>query len=398
MSIQIDHEKCTGCGACVEACPYGAISLENGVAKVGDACVLCGICVENCEAGAILIERSQDAVTEGLEAYRGVCVFAEQSRGKMHSVAYELLGIGRRLADDLGVELTAILLGHNVMNMTADLAAYGADKLYVVDHPGLAWFSDDIYGNVIVDIIRQYRPEIFLAGATAIGRSLIPRVATMVGAGLTADCTELSIRQSDRLLLQTRPAFGGNVMATIVCPRTRPQMATVRPRAMKKGDYIPERKAEIIPVAPDPARLHTRVRLINSLEEEADQVSLAEADVIVTGGRGLKEAESFTLVRELAKQLGGAVGATRAAVDEGWISYAHQIGQTGKTVSPKLYLACGVSGAVQHLVGMQSSDVIVAINNDPDAPIFDVATYGIVGDLFEIVPALTKRLKEISSR
>lgn len=397
MNIWIDPDKCTGCGACAESCPYEAIVLENGVAKVGEACVLCGICAENCETGAILIEGSKDVASGELETYRGVYIFAEQRRGKMHTVSHELLGIGRRLADDLGVELAAVLLGHNVMNMTAELAACGADKIYVVDHPDLAWFSDDTYGNVIVDIIRQYRPEIFLGGATTIGRSLIPRVATILGVGLTADCTELSIRPSDRLLLQTRPAFGGNVMATIVCPRTRPQMATVRPKVMKKGNYTAGRKAEIISIAPDPDRVKSRLRLINSVQEEADLVNLAEADIIVTGGRGLKEARNFALLHELAKKLGGAVGATRAAVDEGWISYAHQIGQTGKTVSPKIYIACGVSGAVQHLVGMQSSDVIVAINSDPNAPIFDVATLGIVGDLFEVIPALTKRLGEILS-
>lgn len=395
MSIRIDQDKCIGCGACVESCPYEAITLENGIVKVSEACILCGICAENCESEAIQIERPQGVPAEAVEGYRGVCIFAEQRRGKVHSVSHELLGIGRRLADDLQVELAAILLGHNVMHITKELAAYGADRVYLLDDPSLACFSDDAYGNAIVDVIRQYKPQIFLAGATAIGRSVIPRVATMLGVGLTADCTELSI-SPDRLLLQTRPAFGGNVMATIVCPRTRPQMATVRPRAMKKGEYIRDREAEIIAISPNSSSLRSRVRLIDSIEEEADLISLAEADVIVTGGRGLKEAKNFALLHELAKELKGAVGATRAAVDEGWISYAHQIGQTGKTVSPKLYIACGVSGAVQHLVGMQSSDIIVAINSDPHAPIFDVATYGLVGDLFEIVPALTKKLKEMS--
>ncbi len=397
MSIRIDWDKCTGCGTCLESCPYEAITLENGVARVGEACVLCGICADNCGAGAIIIERIQNVAGEDLQSYRGVCIFAEQGYGKMQPVSYELLGVGRRLADDLGVELTAILLGHNVMDMADELAAYGADKIYVIDHPVLTFYSDDAYGNVMVDVIRQYRPEIFLGGATAIGRSLVPRVATMLGVGLTADCTELSIRKEDRLLLQTRPAFGGNVMARIVCPKSRPQMATVRPKVMKRGKYTPGRKTEIISVTPGPDRVRSRVRMVNSVKEEADLVNLVEADVIVTGGRGLKNAENFALLHDLARQLGGAVGATRAAVDEGWISYAHQIGQTGKTVSPKLYIACGVSGAVQHLVGMQSSEIIVAINSDHGAPIFDVATYGIVGDLFEIIPALTKRLKELSN-
>ncbi len=395
MSIRIDEDKCIGCGVCVDTCPYGALVVVDGTARVGDGCVLCGVCADNCETGAICLERSDAVAMQDMEAYRGVCVFAEQRRGRIHQVSFELLGIGRQLADDLGVELGAVLLGHNLGSIPQELAAYGADRVYVVDHPDLASFSDDAYSNVTVDLLRRHRPEIFLAGATAVGRSFIPRVATMLGVGLTADCTQLAIRQSDRLLLQTRPAFGGNVMATIVCPRSRPQMATVRPRVMKKPAYDANRKAEIIPVTPGPGRTSSRVRLLESLQEESGLVNLTDADVIVTGGRGLGSKESFAVIHELAAQLGGAVGATRAAVDDGWMPYAHQIGQTGKTVSPKLYIACGVSGAVQHLVGMQSSDVILAVNVDPHAPIFDVATFGIVGDLFEVIPALTKRLKEL---
>lgn len=398
MSVHVDRDKCIGCGSCADSCPYEAVAIEEGIPVFKENCVLCGICVENCEAGAISIDRGAIGVSEGIGEYRGVSVFAEQRNGEIHPVSYELLGIGRQLANELGVDLSAILLGHNIREMCNDLGAYGADKVFIADDASLASFNDDVYTIVTKDILRQYRPEIFLAGATAIGRSFIPRVATALGTGLTADCTQLAIRSSDRALLQTRPAFGGNVMATIVSPKTRPQMATVRPKVMKKSSPLPEKKAEMIEIPVRPEQTHSRVRLVDSFREKSGFVSIADADVIVAGGRGLKKGDNFALLTELAELMHGAVGGTRAAVDEGWIPYACQIGQTGKTVSPKLYLACGVSGAVQHLVGMQSSDVIVAVNTDPEAPIFEVATFGIKGDLFEVIPTLTKRLRELCGK
>ncbi len=287
-----------------------------------------------------------------------------------------------------------MLLGAGVENLAAELFALGADRVYLADDPRLAGFNDDIYCEVVAGLIKTYQPEIMLAGATALGRSLAPRIATAVATGLTADCTGLAIDKERRLLLQTRPAFGGNIMATIVCPQARPQMATVRPRVMKKGPRREGRAGELIRVAVEPA-LKSATELVEVVIDLAEKVNLTGAEVVVVGGRGLGKPEGFVLVRELAEALGGVVGASRGAVDLGWIGHAHQVGQTGRTVAPKLYIGLGVSGAVQHLVGMQSSETIVAVNNDPNAPIFQVATYGIVGDLYEAVPAMLERLKEL---
>jgi len=292
------------------------------------------------------------------------------------------------------VDVSCILLGYDLKDKTRDLIGYGADKVYLIDDAILNDFRDDVYGDVLTDLIQKYKPEIFLAGATSVGRSLIPKVATHLNTGLTADCTDFDIDLEKRLLLQTRPAFGGNIMATIVCPDRRPQMATVRPKVMKKIVFDENRKGEIIDVTLDSINIKARTRFIESVQQASDAPNLSEADVIVSGGRGVKDSENFGLLHELAASLNGAVGASRGAVDAGWIPYFHQVGQTGKTVCPKLYIACGISGAVQHLVGMQSSEVIVAINTDPHARIFDVATFGIVKDLFEVVPALTKSIKQ----
>ncbi|MEN8135726.1 MAG: electron transfer flavoprotein subunit alpha [Thermodesulfobacteriota bacterium] len=392
--LKIDKEACIGCGVCEDTCTFSAIEVVDGVAVVGDNCTLCGNCVDVCEVGALSIDKVEKKVAADLDDWSGVWVYAEFRDGRVAPVSFELLGAGRKLADQLGVPLSAILLGSGLEDKAQDLVAYGADKVYQIDDPALTHFTDDAYANVFEDLIREHKPEIVLAGATAIGRSFIPRLATMLATGLTADCTALAIREEDGALLQTRPAFGGNIMATIECPTSRPQMATVRPLVMKPNSRDDSRQGEIVKVSADPARLQSRVKVLRSVREESNEVNINEADVLVAGGRGLEDEKGFEMIRELAGLFGGATAASRAAVDSGWIPYPHQVGQTGKTVCPKVYFACGISGAVQHMVGMQSSDTIIAINRDENAPIFDVATYGLVGDVFEILPKLIDRLKD----
>ncbi len=333
-------------------------------------------------------------VPEGIdiEGYKGVWIFAEQRRGKVSSVAYELLGIGRKLADDLKTDLSAVLLG-TAETEAKELIGWGADKVYLSKDQIFESFNDEPYSQLLTSLITEHRPEIVLAGATPMGRSFIPRVAARLRTGLTADCTSLAIDKGTGNLLQVRPAFGGNIMATILCPNNRPQMATVRPRVMKRRTYDEGRAGDIIDV--EAGGITSRTKVLETVKEISDiTVNLQEADIIVSGGRGLGEPKGFKLMEELAELFGGAVGSSRAAVDAGWIPYRHQVGQTGKTVCPKIYFACGISGAVQHLVGMQSSDIIIAINKNPEAPIFNVATYGVVGDLYEIVPLLIKKIKE----
>jgi electron transfer flavoprotein alpha subunit len=324
----------------------------------------------------------------------GVWVFSEYRGGDLATVSLELLGIGRTLADSRKVALSAILIGSETGDTADLLVGHGADVVYRVDDPSLASFTDDAYGAILTALIREHKPEIVLAGATAIGRSFIPGVANILNTGLTGDCTELSIRAEDGALLQTKPAFGGNIMATIVCLHSRPQMATVRPKVMTPLAFDGDRQGQVIDVTPSPAQLASRVRVLERVVSEQDDVNIQDADIVVAGGRGLDSAQGFTLIHKLADSLGGAVAATRASVDAGWIGYPHQVGQTGKTVAPKLYIACGISGALQHTAGMQSAETVVAINRDKNAPIFGMADFGLVGDLFEIVPKLIARIAE----
>lgn len=393
MKVRIDSEKCVGCEACVEICPLGAVEVEAEVARVDDTCNLCGLCIDACEYEAISLPELRGPETDELDSYRGVWVVAEHQEGKLHPVSCELLGAGRNLAAGLGVELAAVVMGDGLQAAAAELIGFGADRVYLVEDAALVPFNDERHAKVLAELIRRKRPEILLAGATALGRSFIPRVAAAVGTGLTADCTGLEIGDG-RLLYQTRPAFGGNVMATIICPHRRPQMATVRPRVMPRPVFEPERQGVVEPFTPSREALGSRVRVLETIREDRETTPLTEADVVITGGRGLQKAENFKLLEELALLLNGALGATRSVVDEGWISYSHQVGQTGKTVCPKLYVACGVSGAIQHVVGMQGSEIVVAVNRDPHAPIFDIATYGIQADLFEFVPVLARKIKE----
>jgi len=389
MTVRIDIDKCTGCEACADACPYGMIEIMNEKAFVKDGCNLCGSCVDVCPYNAIIMDKVEQEIAEG---YSGVWVFIEQRSGTIKSVSFELLSEGRKLADKLGTKLSAVSLGHNIEG-TDQLASFGADKVYYVNDPALSDPQEDYYTETLVDLIKTYKPEILLAGATSMGRSFIPRVASRIYTGLTADCTGLDIDPETKLLLQTRPTFGGNVMATIICQAKRPQMATVRPDEYKKTELNGRPPAEVIKVDFNKSAVTSRTILLEFVEDISEKVKLDDAEIIVSGGRGLGKPENFHIVKELADVLDAAMGSSRPPVDEGWIPYSHQVGQTGKTVCPKLYIACGISGAVQHLAGMQTADCIVAINEDPNAPIFDVATYGIVGDLFEVVPLLTEKLK-----
>ena len=394
--IRILPEKCVFCGACVRACPFGAITQAGKkTLPVIDLnkCTLCGACVAACKFDAIWMRESEAARTD-LDRYQGVWVFAEQHDGHIHSVAFELLGEGRKLADALGMPLGVVLLGHNVRDRAGELIARGADRVYLVDRPELAHYQDEAYAAVLIDLVRRHKPCIFLGGATTIGRSLMSRVAVPLRAGLTADCTGLAIDPQTKNLLQTRPAFGGNIMATIICPNARPQMATVRPKVMKEAAVDPARHGEVLVETVVEQLLTARARRLRFEPEKETTVNIADANIIVSGGRGLQKPENFALLRELAEVLGAGVGASRAAVDANWMPYSHQVGQTGKTVCPKLYFAIGISGQIQHLAGMSSSDIIVAINKDPDAPIFKVATYGIIGDLFAIVPRLTEAFRK----
>ncbi len=394
MSLIFYPDKCTACGLCLDACPFGVLSLEHEKLIIGQGCTLCGTCVEVCPLAALELPKEEAPSTRPQIPPDGIWVFAEQHRGKLIPVTQQLIGEARRLADALQVKVAAVLLGHQVAALATTLLAAGADKVYLAEHPALAHFCEEPFSLALTELAQRFRPEIILAGATYVGRAFIPQVAAHLKTGLTADCTAFDLDPEKRLLLQTRPAFGGNIMATIITPFTFPQMATARPGVFKIRPPVHNPTGEIIPVALTSLNDPPHSRFLATVEEIKERLPLAEAEVIVAGGRGLKEAKNFRLLEELADLLGGAVGASRAAVDAGWIPYAHQIGQTGQTVSPKLYFAIGISGAAQHLVGMQSSDFIVAINKDPAAPIFQIANLSLVGDALEILPALIQEIKK----
>ncbi len=407
MRIEVIVSKCTGCGLCIKACLYDAMKLIESLHTVEsgrtvkhlvvidtEKCTYCGACVQACKYNAILLEKKPEEIKEELKQYRNVWVYAEQRHNQIAPVVFELLAKGRELAEKLGCKVCSVLLGHQVKSLAQELIYYGADIVYVVDDPVLKEFLDEPYAEVLSWLIKEEKPEIVLMGATNIGRSFASRVAAKIDTGLTADCTGLDIDPTTRNLLQTRPAFGGNIMATILTANHRPQMATVRHKVFKSLPKDTTRTGEIIEKNFDFSKVKIRTKFIEFIKDTSSKVNLAEADIIVSGGRGLGGPHGFKLLEELADLLGGAVGASRAAVDAGWIPYSHQVGQTGRTVAPKLYIACGISGQIQHLVGMSSSEVIVAINKDPEAPMMKIATYSIEGDLYEIVPELIKAVKE----
>ncbi|MGM9974740.1 MAG: electron transfer flavoprotein subunit alpha/FixB family protein [Clostridiaceae bacterium] len=324
--------------------------------------------------------------------YKGVWVFAEQREGKLQKVSLELLGEGKKIADKLGVKLTALLLGDKIESLAEELVAYGADEVLIADHPLLAHYTTDGYTKVISDLATERKPEVMFIGATFIGRDLGPRVAARLGTGLTADCTSLDVDPDTKFLLATRPAFGGNLMATIACEAHRPQMATVRPGVFEKNNN-PSSEATIEKVEVNLKPEDIRTEIVEVHKEQKEIADIAEANIIVSGGRGVGAKENFKLLEDLAEALGGTVGASRAAVDSGWREKDYQVGQTGKTVRPTIYIACGISGAIQHLAGMQDSDYIIAINKDESAPIMKAADLAIVGDLNKVIPEIIAQAK-----
>ncbi|WP_026840225.1 electron transfer flavoprotein subunit alpha [Citrifermentans bremense] len=412
--------KCIACGArCQSVCPINGVEMsEQGEPVIETAkCIGCVKCVKACPAGALEMFYTPEELAiiasfekhggeeideEELErrsrvaAYKGVWVFVEQNDGEAAKVSWELTGVGRELADTLGVPLSAVIIGSGVDHLADTAFSYCADQAYMINDSVFRQYRTEPFLAAMCHLIEKHKPQVVLMGATGMGRDLAGAVATRVKTGLTADCTGLGIDAKGNLM-QTRPAFGGNIMATIMCDRFRPQMATVRPHVMPMPQQRQGATGITIPEScPIPeSSIFTRVLEVITDKGGKDKVDVAGAEFIVSGGRGLMAKENFALLEELAEELGGVVGGSRSAVDAGWLPQDRQVGQTGKTVRPKIYIACGISGAIQHLVGMQDSDVIVAINRDREAPIFEVATFGIVGDLFEVVPALTAGVREM---
>lgn len=381
----IERDKCVGCGICIKTCSAKALYMQDKKAYVNSDCVLCGICVDACSFKAISIKK-EDLSEIDLSKYNGIWVFAEQHLGEVQTVAFELICKGKELAEEKNTKLTAILFGNNIEAEAQKLVGYGADRVIICANELLEDNLDERYVEIFGHLIDKYKPEILLFGATGFGRSIAPRLAARVRTGLTADCTMLEIDKETGLLKQTRPAFGGNLMATIICPNHRPQMATVRPGVMpiKEGNY--ERKGEVIRESIIIAKT-SKVEILEQLFLQ-ETGSIADAEIIVSAGRGIGSQKNMELVAKLAGLIGGTVGVSRPLVDIGWSEYKNQIGQTGFSVAPKLLITCGISGAIQHLAGISGAETIVAINSDPDAPIFSVADYKIVGDCVEVLKKL----------
>ncbi len=392
----VNDAACIGCGECIEICPFGALSLQADKAVVNDNCALCGACVSHCAYNALTLHKSSQHGTPHPDSWRGVWVFGEMIDGVLQPVVYELIGEGRKLADVAREQLCVVIFGNDTDDVCDEVLGYPVDRVLQIDAPDFSVYEPGLVSAALTALIQKYKPSVMLAGATAIGRELMPRVATFCHTGLTADCTELAIG-SDRLLEQTRPAFGGNIMARILCPHHRPQMATVRHKvfrpALARSATSPRGVVErvVLPAGWEPAPSARLTR--TAFQKLVGEVNLAEADVVVCGGIGMGKPENFKLLEELAALLGGTVAATRAAVDRGWMPHERQVGQTGRTVAPGLYIACGISGAVQHVVGMRASQKIVAVNHDPEAPIFNEATVGIVGDSVQVVSEWIRQLK-----
>ncbi|KLU58940.1 acryloyl-CoA reductase electron transfer subunit beta [Peptococcaceae bacterium CEB3] len=431
MPVVVDKTKCIGCGACVVECPVEALDLVDGTATVDPAkCKETGSCVTVCPSNALSLEAkaaapaakkedagaakefnakeplpkavqdyaktnaAKSAPAAGGDVWSGVWIIVEYNHGRIAPVSWELLGEGRKLADAIGCELCAVITGSQVDHVITEAFAYGAEKVYVIDDPVLENFRTEPYAEAITGLVRKYQPEIILMGATAMGRDVFPAVATRLRTGLTADCTVLGIDPETKLLQQTRPAFGGNIMATILCRTRRPQMSTVRPRVMAMPARVEGRSGEIVREQQAMTEEEIRTKVLEFIPGDAKSIFLDKAEIIVAVGLGIASQKNLTLVEELADSLGATLACTRGVVEAGWMSHDHQVGQTGVTVRPKVYIAVGISGAIQHLVGMETSDYIIAVNNDPEAGIFRVANYGILGDLFQVVPLLTAEFKK----
>ncbi|MFX1493405.1 MAG: FAD-binding protein [Promethearchaeota archaeon] len=390
----MEDDLCTGCGNCVLNCPYGGIEIIDDVAVViTSECNLCGACVDVCPVEAIILEREKYVDKVDKSQYKGIWVIAEHYKGVINKVAYQLLTKGRELADILDVNLTLVVLGDKLDAILDKFGEYGADEVIYVKSKLLKNYYSDLYVKTLAELVIEWKPEIVLIGATPTGRDFAPRVAKRLNAGLTADCTGLDIEKDTRNLMQTRPTFGGNIMATIRTPASRPQMATVRP-GIFKAIASEKKKIKITILEKEYKETDSVAKIVKVINKERKKVNLEEAEIIVAGGRGVGSKEGFKLIEELAEILRAETGGSRVTVELNWLDPDRQVGQTGKTVSPNLYIACGISGAIQHLVGMQNSGIIVAINRDPNAPIFNVAHYGIVGDLHEVIPVLIKKLKK----
>ncbi len=397
MGISIDRELCNGCGRCVKICPYGGVTLEDGKAVVNERCTACGACIDACKVEAIRSDIKEKEIPDFSDR-KGVWVFAEQKDGAMSRVTFELLGLGQTLAGQLDQELSAVLLGNKVEHLTEQLGEYGAQNVYLAQHKLLDHYQTNPYAKVLSELIREHKPNIFLIGATAIGRDLAPRVSMRLDLGLTADCTELTIDPDDGSLLQTRPAFGGNVMATIKTLYSRPQMATVRPGVMEARRIDGPSKCRVTGKDAHLLDKDTLTKVLEVVREKKSGVDLCDAKVIVAGGRGVGSQQGMECLFSLADVVGGEVAGTRMVIEEGWLPVERQVGQTGRTVRPELYIACGISGAIQHRAGMLNSRYVIAINRDERAPIFEVADWGIVGDLHEVVPTLTTAMKGRKAR
>jgi len=435
MTVLVDKTKCIGCGACVVECPVEAIDLIDGLAVADPKkCNELGKCMLVCPTNALALPnqpvqpkekldpesgskftlqdpppepvkdyaagnekktiRSKVTPVTGGDVWSGVWVIIEYTNGKVAPVSWELLGEGRKLADAIGCELCGVITGHMTDSVIPEAFAYGAEKVYVIDHPVLNDYRTEPYADAITGLVTKYQPEIILMGATSMGRDVFPAIATKVHTGLTADCTVLGIDPETKLLQQTRPAFGGNIMATILCRTSRPQMSTVRPRVMEMPERVDGREGELIREEFSFNESDFFTKVLEFIPSDAKNAFLDKAEIIVSVGLGIGAKRNLTLAEELAEVLGATLAGSRGAVEAGWLTHDQQVGQSGVTVRPKVYIAIGISGAIQHLVGMETSDFIIAINNDPEASILKVANYGIVGDLFQIVPALTAEFKK----